>query len=122
MFELCKDLKLNQKLQKNKATRAQMVVAQLYCNYMACSCNAWPTALPGWLCVRPNDHSRARLASARIAARSGRRSARGFHTTWARCWRSLHYRKRHSFISFFIFVGADVDISNYVRRFLNQRL
>jgi hypothetical protein len=29
----------------------------------------------------------------------------------------LHYRKRHSFIGFFIFVGADVDISNYVRRF-----
>jgi hypothetical protein len=30
-----------------------------------------------------------------------------------------HYRKRHLFVSFFIFVGADVDISNYVRRFLN---
>jgi hypothetical protein len=30
--------------------------------------------------------------------------------------------KRHSFVGFFIFVGADVDISNYVHRFLNRRM
>jgi hypothetical protein len=28
--------------------------------------------------------------------------------------------KKHSFIDFFMFVGADVHISNYVHRFKNQ--
>jgi hypothetical protein len=28
--------------------------------------------------------------------------------------------KRHSFIGLFIFVGADVDISNYIRRVANE--
>jgi hypothetical protein len=30
--------------------------------------------------------------------------------------------KRHLFVGFFIFVGADIDISNYVCRFLNRRM
>jgi hypothetical protein len=33
--------------------------------------------------------------------------------------RDITTEKRHSFISFFIFVGSDVDISNYVHRLLN---
>jgi hypothetical protein len=77
-------LKLNQKLEKNKATWAETLVAHMHSNHAACSRSAWPTALPGWRCMRPNGHSRARLASARVAARSGGQSARGFYTAWTR--------------------------------------
>jgi hypothetical protein len=32
----------------------------------------------------------------------------------------LHYRKRHPFVSSFMFIGVDVHISNYVHRFKNH--